>query len=191
MFLLLSSFSDAQVLISSEQLYAGMRAGEYDAVVDVRTQAEWDDGHIENATLVENLASDGDGILLIGCESCTLAVYCRVGNRAGVAITRLLNEYGFNGTLYNARGTDQWTDAGYDLVSGPTKVAECSNSKVSPSASCSCRSQACTDETTSSDNDQEVGDTSSDSSNLRQQHCASSLLKILTPTLLIVAVLTR
>lgn len=54
------------------------------AIVDVRTQSEWDSGHIEGATLVENLATFGSSshqggspLDLAGCESCSIVVYCR------------------------------------------------------------------------------------------------------------------
>lgn len=53
-------------------------------ILDVRTQDEWDFGHIENATLALNLGSFGnEGHVgaspsdFSGCKSCTIVIYCR------------------------------------------------------------------------------------------------------------------
>jgi rhodanese-related sulfurtransferase len=53
-------------------------------ILDVRTQSEWDSGHIAGATLAENLATFGTSSHqgaspddMIGCEFCSIAVYCR------------------------------------------------------------------------------------------------------------------
>ena len=123
-----------QIVISSLELYNGMQAGLYNAVIDVRTFNEWQNvGHIENATLVESLSSTTNLAvvdIILGCENCTIAVYCRSGARAGGAIRRLRNEFGFMGTLYNAGGTNGWTDAGFPLVPGSLESSttpECSD----------------------------------------------------------------
>jgi phage shock protein E len=92
-----------------------------DAVIDVRSEAEWNQGHIEGGTLVENLASFGSSSQsgtpddLIGCDYCSIVVYCRSGARAAVAIEHL-QAAGFRGRLQNGQGTSQWTEAGYPLV---------------------------------------------------------------------------
>lgn len=111
---------EAQQAISPQQLLQGMQNNEYAAVVDVRTFNEWQNvGHIENATLVENLATSGTSPdPIFGCEECTLAVYCRSGARATGAIRRLQQEFGFTGTIYNAGGTNDWVGAGFPLVAG-------------------------------------------------------------------------
>jgi rhodanese-related sulfurtransferase len=109
--------SSAQQILDAAEFLAGIERGDYDAVIDVRTIEEWTNvGHIANATLVEDLASNGTPVDILGCSSCTIAVYCHSGNRAGNAITRLQTEFGFTGTLYNAQGVTQWTAAGYPLV---------------------------------------------------------------------------
>ena len=52
------------------------------AILDVRTQAEWDSGHLPGATFAMNLgAYDGDSDTampsdLAGCEECAIVVYC-------------------------------------------------------------------------------------------------------------------
>lgn len=54
---------------------------------------------------------------MVGCgNACkTIVVYCKSGKRSAAAIELLL-EQGFEGTIYNGMGVNQWTDAGYDLV---------------------------------------------------------------------------
>ena len=115
--------------LTSEEFFNGIQDGIFDAIIDVRTVEEFDSGHIENATLVANLASSADeASKLIGCETCTLVIYCRSGARATNAIQRLRNELGFDqATLYNGLGTSQWTDAGFPLVTTPSVEAPCTN----------------------------------------------------------------
>jgi hypothetical protein len=60
--------------LTPEQFLDGNQKGLFSVIVDVRTQSEWNAGHIENATLVENLASTGSPELLLGCQKCTLVV---------------------------------------------------------------------------------------------------------------------
>jgi len=98
----------------------------FDAVIDVRGQDEWDQGHIPNATLVESLASQGtDNEVtttadVAGCEYCNLVVYCRSGARASQALNHLLAA-GFKGNLYNGLGVSQWKAEGYPLVNSASK----------------------------------------------------------------------
>ena len=125
MIFLLSSFLgcvQGQTKLTPEEFYVGIQNGTFNVVVDVRTVEEWDAGHIENATFVENLASSGTPDLILGCKQCTMVIYCRVGNRAGNAIIRLREEFGFEGKLYNGLGVNQWTDEGYPLVTEQDSV---------------------------------------------------------------------
>lgn len=115
---------------NSQQFYEGVQAGLFHVIIDVRTVAEWDEGHIEGATLIENLALEGTvpDILLnppAHCQTsaCSIAVYCRSGGRAAAAIRRLQTEFGFTKTrFYNGLGTSQWTEAGYPLVTDTGSV---------------------------------------------------------------------
>jgi phage shock protein E len=103
-----------------------------DAVIDVRSQSEWDSGHIEGAMLMEALSSYGEEeyqvttpMDLAGCEYCDIIAYCRSGTRAEAALTILQNS-GFKGRLYNGQGVSDWTDANYALVNTPSIAAPCS-----------------------------------------------------------------
>mmetsp|Transcript_5770 Transcript_5770/g.8391 ORF Transcript_5770/g.8391 Transcript_5770/m.8391 type:complete len:192 (+) Transcript_5770:103-678(+) len=99
----------------------------FDAILDVRTQNEWDSGHIPTATFVENLGSLLDiPQELEGCQGVcyTIVVYCASGFRANGAID-LLRGKGFQGTIYNGLGTNDWTQAGYELVTTPSVEGVC------------------------------------------------------------------
>jgi rhodanese-related sulfurtransferase len=121
------AMASSQQLLEPEEFFAGIENGDYDAILDVRTFEAWTAGHIPNSTLVENLASIGTPVDILGCSNCTLAVYCTVGDLAGRAITRLQSVFGFTGTLYNAQGVSQWTEAGYSLTTMESPPPLCAN----------------------------------------------------------------
>ena len=127
-FLHLRTFAAGQQYLSPADVYAGIQQNLFDLIMDVRTVDEWNQGHIPNATLVESLSLQSTIPLgLQGCEGAcrTIVVYCRSGARAGVAIDLMLAN-GFNGTVFNGRGTSQWVSAGYDLVNDDSVDAKCS-----------------------------------------------------------------
>eukprot|EP00934_Nitzschia_sp_Nitz4_P004174 Nitzschia sp. Nitz4//scaffold249_size28687//25899//26549//NITZ4_008120-RA/size28687-processed-gene-0.12-mRNA-1//1//CDS//3329544026//4164//frame0 len=138
---------NSQVQLTSQELHDGIQSGSFDVIVDVRTQSEWDDGHIMNATFVENLAGSGSADSILGCDSCIMAVYCRTGGRAGQAISRLINEFGFDSdNLYNGLGVSQWTNAGYELVVTESVLAPCQEEAGVCGYNCSSATTACQQE---------------------------------------------
>jgi rhodanese-related sulfurtransferase len=146
------SVSSAQEVetLTAQSLYNGMQEGLFSAVIDVRSEMEWNSGHMENATLVADLGSAESPLisLLSGCETCTLAVTCRSGARASAAIYRLQTEFNFTGTLYNGMGTSQWTMSGFPLVKTESVTPPCAGSS---SGSCA-RQQQGLDTTTTTTN---------------------------------------
>ena len=119
-----ASLVRAQEFITSQELHEGITDGRFTLVVDVRSQEEWDKGHIAGATLVKDLATTGSLTELSGCETCDLVVYCNSGGRASAAIGRLIAA-GFQGTILNGLGVSQYTDAGYTLVNTESVVPYC------------------------------------------------------------------
>jgi rhodanese-related sulfurtransferase len=107
--------------------------------VDVRTKSEFEQGHIPNATLVESLASAGtssevtNASALFGCEQCNIAVYCRSGARADVALA-YLEQNGFV-SLFDAQGINQWLDSNRTLVTNESQVPPCVAAPTGPSTS--------------------------------------------------------
>ena len=85
-------------------------------VLDVRTDAEWNEQHAVDAIhwgLVEHLQNDELPELDKDAE---IYVYCRSGNRSGQAI-RIMQEAGFT-NLTNIGGLDDWLAAGGETTSG-------------------------------------------------------------------------
>lgn len=123
--------------IGPDELAAKMESGFFQLVADVRTLAEFESGHIDNATLVESLASAGtvrevtNAATLAGCEQCNIAVYCRSGARAGRAVS-YLQRHGFQ-SLYNAGGVGDWMRSNRNLVVTGSKELPCSADTTSPS----------------------------------------------------------
>ena len=82
-------------------------------ILDVRTQAEYDEGHIENAILIPNTElpdrldelNEGDEIL----------VYCRTGNRS-LGSMEVLQDAGFSKLYHLSDGITGWIDEGYLVV---------------------------------------------------------------------------
>ena len=92
--------------IDAEKAMEMMASGDPYTLVDARTQAEFDDGHIEGAlllpndqleTLAEEQLPDKDAVIL---------VYCRSGNRSASA-SELLIELGYT-NVYDFGGIMDW-----------------------------------------------------------------------------------
>jgi rhodanese-related sulfurtransferase len=120
-----AELSSAQETISVEDFKAGVDNGSFDMILDVRTQSEWDSGHIPGAIHIPIDAFEDDdiwnplvdGVSAFSCnKACaTIVAHCAVGARATTAIEKL-RAMGFEGTLYNGQGTRQWVQAGYELT---------------------------------------------------------------------------
>ncbi len=72
----------------------------YAAIIDVRTEAEWQTGHLETAVLFDISSADFETNLSTLDKAADYYVYCRSGNRAGQAIERM-EALGFTGELVN------------------------------------------------------------------------------------------
>lgn len=81
-------------------------------IIDVRTQEEYDDGHIPDALLfpVDQITEESAG-QLVPDKAATLLVYCRSGNRSKTA-SNLLLELGYT-SVYDFGGIIDWP---YDVV---------------------------------------------------------------------------
>lgn len=85
-------------------------------ILDVRQPEEWEQGHIEGATLIplgdlpnriNELPKDQD-----------IVVVCRSGNRSAQA-RDILRQAGLTNSTSMAGGMNQWIGAGYQAISGP------------------------------------------------------------------------
>ena len=83
-------------------------------LIDVRTQREWDKGHIEGACFLDFLEDDfGERALKLPKDR-PIAVYCAAGGRSADAMSFLTSK-GFR-EVYNLRdGFYGWDDAGREV----------------------------------------------------------------------------
>lgn len=73
---------------------------QYAMVIDVRTDSEWNEGHLEGAELIGIADADFVDRLNQLDKSEDYYIYCRSGNRAGQAID-IMRDIGFTGELVN------------------------------------------------------------------------------------------
>jgi rhodanese-related sulfurtransferase len=84
-------------------------------VVDVRTGAEFMEGHLENALNFDIYSATFKEDIGVLDRAKTYFVYCRSGNRSAAA-ARIMGELGFT-KLYNLNGGYvQWESKGYPVV---------------------------------------------------------------------------
>lgn len=96
--------------LSAEDAYEMMVSQEV-VVMDVRTRAEYDGGHIENAVLVPNESIGSEMPETLPDKEATLLIYCRSGRRSKDAAQKLL-ALGYQ-SVYDFGGVIDWP---YELV---------------------------------------------------------------------------
>lgn len=80
-------------------------------ILDVRTEGEYADGHIEGSTLLPLDQIQAGNLELLPDKDQVILVYCRSGNRSGQAANILINA-GYTG-IYDFGGINDWP---YDIV---------------------------------------------------------------------------
>ncbi len=80
-------------------------------IIDVRTQSEYDAGHIPNAVLLPLDEISNSAAQIMPNLNTTYIIYCRSGNRSAQAVT-LLDQMGYT-DLYDLGGIIDWP---YDIV---------------------------------------------------------------------------
>lgn len=87
-------------------------------ILDVRTQEEYDSGHINGSTLiaVQDIPKEelGEKLKIIP-EDKDILVYCRSGRRSAQA-SQILIENGFSHVYNMQGGIMEWMKAGFDVV---------------------------------------------------------------------------
>lgn len=92
--------------ITAEQAYEMMNTQEV-VIVDVRTQSEYDEGHIQNAVLIPNETIGSDSPTNLPDKNAIILVYCRSGRRSEEAARKLVN-LGYV-SVYDFGGINDWT----------------------------------------------------------------------------------
>lgn len=97
--------------ISAEQAMNIMKSDAECVIVDVRTQEEYDEGHIRNALLIPVDEIEQGAQDLLHDREQTVLVYCRSGARASTACGKLV-KMGYQ-HVYNFGGIIDWP---YEVV---------------------------------------------------------------------------
>jgi rhodanese-related sulfurtransferase len=98
--------------ISTDQAYELYQNGTF--LLDVRTQAEWDDAHAPNTTLIP-LDELPNRLNELPKEE-LIVVICRSGNRSATARDLLLDA-GFTQVTSMSGGLTEWASKGYPITS--------------------------------------------------------------------------
>ena len=86
-------------------------------ILDVRTPQEYAQGHLPGAVNVDVSSPDFAAQVATLDPSAPYAVYCRSGNRSGVAVATMA-EQGFTNAYHLGGGITAWQDAGGEVVTG-------------------------------------------------------------------------
>lgn len=86
-------------------------------IVDVRTPQEYAQGHLPGAVNVDVSSPDFTAQIATLDPSAPYAVYCRSGNRSGVAVATMA-EQGFTNAYHLGGGIGAWQNAGGEVVTG-------------------------------------------------------------------------
>ena len=90
--------------ITAEKAYEMMQSGDDLTIVDVRTEEEYAEGHIEGAIVIPNETIGTEEIEELSDKDATLLIYCRSGRRSAQAAQKLVdlgytNVYDFGGII--------------------------------------------------------------------------------------------
>jgi rhodanese-related sulfurtransferase len=86
-------------------------------ILDVRTPAEFAEGHIPGAVNIDVQSPDFTGQVAALDPNVSYAVYCRTGNRSQQALD-LMAEMGIMDAYHLVGGVGAWQQAGGELVTG-------------------------------------------------------------------------
>jgi rhodanese-related sulfurtransferase len=86
-------------------------------VLDVRTPAEFAEGHLPGAVNIDVSAADFASRVAALDKSAPYAVYCRSGNRSAAAL-EVMKGQGFTGAYHLGGGITAWKSAGGEVVTG-------------------------------------------------------------------------
>jgi phage shock protein E len=86
-------------------------------VVDVRTPAEFAEGHLPGAVNIDVSSPDFASTVAQLDPTAAYAVYCRSGNRSAAAVAQMA-DLGFTGAFHLGGGIGAWQAAGGEVVTG-------------------------------------------------------------------------
>ncbi|GAA4399374.1 hypothetical protein GCM10023168_06570 [Fodinibacter luteus] len=86
-------------------------------VLDVRTPAEFAEGHLPGAVNIDVSSPDFAAQVATLDPAAPYAVYCRSGNRSAAALATMAGQ-GFTGAYHLGGGIGAWQSAGGEVVTG-------------------------------------------------------------------------
>lgn len=99
--------------ITAEEAYKMMQSEDDITIVDVRTESEYAEYHIQNAILIPNETIEKDPPEQLKDKDAVILVYCRSGRRSAQAAKKLA-AMGYT-HIYDFGGISSWP---YETVSG-------------------------------------------------------------------------
>ena len=113
-----SVFAGETPQISQQQLLTALKAPNHNIVVlDVRTEEEYNEGHVAGAVNVSHDTVKDNLTQLAQYKNSTVVVYCRSGRRAAFA-ENILSTNGFNDLRHLTGDMNAWVEAKLPVVSG-------------------------------------------------------------------------
>jgi len=97
--------------ISSEEAMQKMEEGEPFILLDVRTESEFTEGHIEGAVLIPDYELESRAGDELFDKDVTILIYCRTGRRSEAAARQLI-EMGYR-SVYDFGGIVEWP---FDII---------------------------------------------------------------------------
>lgn len=111
-----SSVPAAGSELDAAEFAAALKAPET-VIVDVRTPAEFAEGHLPGAVNIDVQAPDFTSRVAALDPKLPYAVYCRTGNRSQVALDVMV-QMGVTDAYHLGGGVGAWQQAGGELVTG-------------------------------------------------------------------------
>tara|TARA_B100001769_G_C22106216_1_gene597655 strand:+ start:2592 stop:2984 length:393 start_codon:yes stop_codon:yes gene_type:complete len=105
--------SSPEINIISESDFIELQDSEY-TLIDVRTQDEFDLGHINSAINLDFYSDKFKNDILSLPKNETIVLYCRTNNRSGKTAT-ILKENGYRDVLVIKGGITEWVKNGNDI----------------------------------------------------------------------------
>src|SRR5919108_4454097 len=106
-----SRIEEVDVAEARDEIAAG------DAVlIDTREQHEWDEAHLEGATLVRPAEVTERIAGVVPDRSRRVLVYCATGNRSARATDAMTSELGYTNVANIAGGIEAWQELGLPVV---------------------------------------------------------------------------
>ena len=105
--------SSPETNIISESDFIELHDSEY-TLIDVRTQDEFDSGHINSAINLDFYSDTFKNDILSLPKNETIVLYCRTNNRSSKTAT-ILQENGYRDILVIKGGINEWVKNGNDI----------------------------------------------------------------------------